>query len=131
MDVSRKIVLDKLEFPKYKSRRIIGISTACIEWVDTKLVYAAVIARASPIVSIVVFKNNENKFHHLYSINMLPDKEENAENLEEVEGQTYDSLPASVSFSLDSEFLSITTFNGTVKVVKMPMVIDPIANDAL
>lgn len=74
-----------MDFPKYKSRRIISISTACIEWVDTRLVYAAVLARASPIVSIVIFKNNENKFHHVYSINMLPEQE-NSETLEEVEG---------------------------------------------
>lgn len=85
LDVSRKIVLDKMEFPKYKSRRIISITTACLEWVDTRLVYAAIVARASPIVSIVVFKNNENKFRHIYSINMLPEQE-NVETLEEVEG---------------------------------------------
>ena len=57
LDVSRKLVLDKKEVPKYKGKRIINISTACIEWVDTKLIYAAVVARASPIVSIFVFKN--------------------------------------------------------------------------
>ena len=74
-----------MEFPKYKSRRIISITTACLEWVDTRLVYAAIVARASPIVSIVVFKNNENKFRHIYSINMLPEQE-NVETLEEVEG---------------------------------------------
>lgn len=85
LDVSRKIVLDKMEFSKYKSRRIISITTACLEWVDTRLVYAAIVARASPIVSIVVFKNNENKFRHIYSINMLPEQE-NVETLEEVEG---------------------------------------------
>jgi hypothetical protein len=89
LDVSRKIVLDKKEFPKYDSRRIVSISTACLEWVDTRIIYAAIAARASPIISIVVFKNNENKFHHLYSINMLPDAE-NSEALEENEGQTYD-----------------------------------------
>ena len=75
LDVSRKIILDKKEFPKYEGRRIISISTACLEWVDTRLIYAAVIARASPIISIVVFKNNENKFNHIYSINLMPDAE--------------------------------------------------------
>ena len=125
MDVSRKIVLDKKEFARYEGRRIISISTACLEWVDTRLVYAAVVARASPIVSIVVFKNNENKFRHLYSINMLPEVE-NLDALEENEGQTYDQLPASVTLSLDCEFLSVTTFNGTVKIIKMPPVLDPI-----
>lgn len=85
MDVSRKVVLDKMEFEKYKSRRITCVSTACIEWVDTRLVFVAVVARASPVVSVVVFKNNENKFHHLYSVNMQPELE-NAETLEENEG---------------------------------------------
>ena len=111
--------------PRYEGRRIISISTACLEWVDTRLIYTAIVARASPIVSIVVFKNNENKFHHLYSINMLPDVE-NADSIEENEGQMYDKLPASVEVSLDGEFLAVTTYDGTVKIVKMPPVIDPI-----
>lgn len=128
LDVSRKVVLDKKEMPKYEGRRIVSISTACLEWVDTRLIFAAIVARASPIVSIVVFKNNENKFHHLYSVNMLPEVE-NPDSLEENEGQTYDQLPASVELSLDGEFLSVTTYDGTVKVIKMPPVIDPIQNE--
>jgi hypothetical protein len=85
LDVSRKLVLDKKEVPKYKGKRIINISTACIEWVDTKLIYAAVVARASPIISIFVVKNNDNKIHHLYSLNVCPEFE-NPENLENNEG---------------------------------------------
>jgi len=88
IDVSRKLVLDKKELPKYEGRRIIDISTACIEWVDTRLIYTAIIARASPIISIVIFKNNENKFNHIYSVNMLPDAE-NGDSLEENEDQKY------------------------------------------
>lgn len=130
LDVSRKIVLDKKDFPRYEGRRIVSIATACLEWVDTRLIYAAVVARASPIVSIVVFKNNENKFRHLYSINMLPEVE-NADALEENEGQSYDLLPASVTLSLDCEFLSVTTYNGTVKIIKMPPVLDPIQNEPI
>lgn len=123
-------MLDKKEFPKYEGRRIVSISTACLEWVDTRLIYAAIVARASPIISIIVFKNNENKFHHLYSINMLPDVD-NADSLEENEGQTYDQLPAEVKLSIDAEFLSVTTYNGTVKIIKMPPVIDPIQNEPI
>ena len=85
LDVSRKLVLDKKEFPRYEGRRIVSISTACLEWVDTRLIYAAVVARASPIISIVVFKNNENKFRHLYSINTMPEVD-NVDALEENEG---------------------------------------------
>lgn len=85
MDVSRKLVLDKKDLHRYKGKRIINISTACIEWVDTKLIYAAVVARASPIISILVIKNNENKICHLYSINICPEFE-NPDQLENNEG---------------------------------------------
>ena len=47
-----------MEFPKYKSRRIVSITTACLEWVDTRLVNAAIVARASPNGSKEIFKNN-------------------------------------------------------------------------
>jgi len=64
-------MLDKktlFEAPK----QIIGITTATLVWLDTRLTYVAVIARANPIVKIVVFKNNENKLHHLYNLNTCP-----------------------------------------------------------
>lgn len=125
LDVSRKLVLDKKEVPKYKGKRIINISTACIEWVDTKLIYAAVVARASPIVSIFVFKNNDNKIHHLYSANVCPEIE-NPDNLENNEGQTYGQLPSEANLSMDCEFLSVSSFDGTIKIIKMPAIIDPI-----
>ena len=85
IDVSRKLIVDKKEFPRYKGKRIINISTSCIQWVDTKLIYAAVVARASPIISILVFKNNENKICHLYSANVCPEFD-NPDNLENNEG---------------------------------------------
>jgi hypothetical protein len=72
-DVSRKLVLDKMVLPKYEGRRIQHIATASLEWVDTTLTYLAVIARGTPIISIVVFKQNENKLYHFNSINMCPD----------------------------------------------------------
>jgi len=75
MDVSRKIILDKIEIEIYKSRRITNISTCTVEWTDTKLTYAAIIARGSPVVSIIAFKHNENKLYNLYSLNMCPDLE--------------------------------------------------------
>ena len=43
LDASRKSILDKKEILKYKGRRIISIATCCIEWVDTRLVYFAVV----------------------------------------------------------------------------------------
>jgi hypothetical protein len=85
MDVSRKIILDKKALPKYEGRRILDISTACLEWIDTRLIYAAIVARGSPIVSIVCFKHNENKLYHIYSINACPELE-NPDALETNEG---------------------------------------------
>jgi hypothetical protein len=63
LDISRKLVLDKMDIERYAGRRITCISTATLEWVDTKLIYAAIAARGSPIVTIVVFKHNENKMY--------------------------------------------------------------------
>ena len=85
VDASRKVVMNKKELPNFEGRRINNISTATLEWVDSKLTLSAVIARGSPTVHIVAFKHNENKFHHFYSINMCPDLE-NPESLETNEG---------------------------------------------
>jgi hypothetical protein len=84
----------------------------------------AVVARGSPIVSIICFKHNENKLYSFYSLNTCPSLE-NADNLEVNEGQTYKELPAETKLSLDCEFMSIISFDGTVKIVKMPDIIDP------
>lgn len=75
MDVSRKQVLDKIQLPMFKSRRIINISTASLEWINTRLTYAAVVARGSPFVQVVVFRHNENKLYHIYSLNTCPELE--------------------------------------------------------
>ena len=48
----------------------------------------AVIARGSPVISIIAFKQNENKLYHFNSINMSPELE-NKDELEKNEGQTY------------------------------------------
>ena len=53
-------------------RRVQNISTATLTWMDTKLSYAAVIARGSPQVKILCYKHNENKLHLLYTLNTCP-----------------------------------------------------------
>jgi len=63
-------VLDKNEI--FNGRRILSISTASVVWVDTKLTYIAVIARGSPLVKVLCYKNNENKLILFYSLNMCP-----------------------------------------------------------
>ena len=128
MDVSRKIVLDKICIEAIKSRKIINISTATLEWIDTKLTYAAIVARGSPFINIICFKHNENKLYNLYTLNTCPDLE-NAECLEQNPKQTYTMLPHSAKISLDGEFLSINSFDGRVRIVKMPPIIDPIQNE--
>ena len=61
-----------MQIAKFEGRRVINISTATIEWIDTKLTYIAVVARGSPFISIVGFKHNENKLYSLYSLNTCP-----------------------------------------------------------
>ena len=56
MDVSKKTCFDTKKIEAYKGRRIVSISSCCLEWLDTTLIYIAVVARASPIVSILVCK---------------------------------------------------------------------------
>jgi hypothetical protein len=77
------------------------------------------------VLSNMVDKNNDNKIHHLYSANVCPEIE-NPDNLENNEGQTYGQLPSEANLSMDCEFLSVTSFDGTIKIIKMPAIIDPI-----
>lgn len=128
LDASRKLVLCKKEIEAFKGRRIISLSSATLEWVDTRLVYIAVVARGSPVVSVLGFKLSENKFYHFYSINVAP-QFDNADSLEQNDGQKYDKLPAEGNISVDGEFLTVTCFDGSVKVIKMPPVIDPLKEE--
>lgn len=129
MDVSRKLVLDKMQIEKFKGRRIQNISTATLQWVDTKLTYMVVVARGSPLVSIICFKHNENKLYSLYTLNSCPSFE-NPDELERNDGQTYLKLPSETKLSLDCDFLSIISYDGAVKVIKMPAILDPMQNDS-
>lgn len=117
-----------MQIERFKGRRIQNISTATLQWLDTKLTYLAVVARGSPIVTIICFKHNENKLYSLFTLNTCPSLE-NPDTLEQNDGQTYLSLPSETKLSLDCEFLSITSFDGTVKLVKMPPILDPMQND--
>jgi hypothetical protein len=113
--------------PLYKGRRILSMSISCLEWLDSRLVYVAVVARASPIVSILCYRHSENKLHHCYSINTNTEIPlDKLEEIETVENISYSKMPAEVSLSPDCEFMSITTFDGEVKVLKMPPVFDPL-----
>lgn len=80
MDVSRKLILDKTQnlFGKQATEEsdevvapkfIQHIETGTIEWTDSKLTFAIVIARSSPIIKFLLFKHSENKLFHLYSMN--------------------------------------------------------------
>ena len=118
-----------MAIPSYEGRRIISISTAVLQWVDTRLIYVAAVARGSPIVTVFCFKHNENKFHSLYNINVCTGIE-NVDNLEANDNQSYMELPAEAKFSLDAEFLAVTCFNGAVLLLRMPPIVDPMQVEA-
>ncbi len=93
-------------------------------WLDTKLTYVAVAARGLPIVKILVFKHSENKLYHIYSLNTCPHLP-NPESLDTNPEQSYLDLPCEVKLSYEFGFMSITTFGGEVRVVKLPAIINP------
>ena len=62
-------MLDKKQLFEHP-RLILNISTATVVWLDTRLTYVTVVARASPFVKVLIFKHNENKLYHIYNINM-------------------------------------------------------------
>ena len=72
MDVSKTKIFDTKTVANHAGRRIQSVSTSCLSWLDTKLCYVAVVARASPMINILAFKLNENKLYHLNTINMVP-----------------------------------------------------------
>jgi hypothetical protein len=72
-DASRKLMLDKKSlYESPNPRQILNISTATLVWLDTKLTYVSVVARANPIVKVLIFKHNENKLYHIYNLNICP-----------------------------------------------------------
>jgi hypothetical protein len=72
LDSQRKLVLGKLQLENFKGRRIQSISTATLEWVDSRLCYAAVSASGSPFIEILTFKVSENKLRHMFTLNTCP-----------------------------------------------------------
>jgi len=95
-----------------------------VVWVDTKLTYVTVVARASSIVRILAFKHNENKLYHLYNLNICPTLA-NPDLLDSNPEQSYQELPSEAKLSPDNSFVAVTSFNGEVKLFKMPAIINP------
>ena len=103
------------------------MSLAALEWLDSRLVYVAVVARASPIIHVLVYRGSENKFYHAYSLNTCSDiPSDKLDEIETVENISYAKMPAEVQLSPDGEFMAVTTFDGEVKVLKMPHIFDPL-----
>jgi hypothetical protein len=123
-DGGRKLMLDKKALFEAHPRQILNISTASILWIDTKLTYVTVVARASSIVRILAFKHNENKLYHLYNLNVCPTLA-NPDSLDSNPEQSYLDLPSEAKLSPDNAFLVVTSFNGEVKLLKMPAIINP------
>jgi len=128
MDASRKIVLDRFKVPTFEGRRITSISSCSIEWVGTQLTYIAVVARGSPIVNIIIFKNNENKMRLLHTFNICKDLA-TPEDPESTPHQSYQEFPHQVKLSVDCVFLAVTMLNGEVNLIKMPPVLSPLSDD--
>lgn len=93
-------------------------------WLDTKLTYVSVVARASPFVKILVFKHNENKLYHIYNLNMCPSIA-NPDSIDSNPDQSYLELPAEAKLSQECAFMAVTTYSGEVKLVKLPPIINP------
>ncbi len=124
-DASRKLTLDRKQVFEGHPRLILSITTSTVVWIDTRLTYAAVVGRASPVIKILVFKDNENKLHHLYNLNVCPTLA-NPDSLEANPDQSYLELPSEVLLSPDCQFLTVTSFNGDVRLIKMPSIINPV-----
>jgi len=77
------------------------------------------------VVKVLAFKHSENKLYHLYNLNMCPTLA-NPDSLESNPEQSYLELPSEAKISTDAAFLAITAFNGEIKLVKMPAIINPI-----
>lgn len=125
-DTSRKIILDKMQL--FEGRRILSISNCTIVWCDTKLTYVSVTARGSPEVKILIFKHNESKMRLLYKINVCPHLP-NPDSLETNPDQSYLELPAETKLSLDGLFLTVISFGGEVKLLKMPPILNPLKEE--
>ena len=82
------------------------------------------VARANPVVKIVLFKHNENKLYHIYNLNTLPSLA-NPDSLDANSEQSYLELPSEARLSQDALFMTINTFGGEVKVVRLPAIINP------
>lgn len=82
------------------------------------------VARASPVIRILAFKHNENKLYHLYNLNVCPSLA-NPDNLDANPDQSYLDLPSEAKLSPDNAFLVVTSFNGEVKLFRMPAIINP------
>lgn len=126
-DVSRKLVLDKKQLFEVP-RRILNITTATLAWVETKLTYISVITRGNPYIKLLCFKHNENKLYLLYNINLCPHLP-NPDNLESNPEQSYLELPAEAKISFDCLFMSVTSFNGDVRIIKLPPIINPLKEE--
>lgn len=104
------------------------MSSCTLDWVGTQLTYVAASARGSPFVNIMIFKHNENKLRHLYTFNMMPSLENVGEPWTNSE-QTYTGFPYEVKLSIDGVFLAVTMFDGSINLMKMPDILNPLEED--
>jgi hypothetical protein len=111
---------------EYKAPKFIQhIETSTIEWCDSKLTFASVIARSCPTIEFLCFKHSENKLFHLYTLNFCPPLEN------EDPERSYLDLPSECKMSKDCHFMTITTYGGEIKFMKMVPMVDAFKGDVI
>lgn len=116
IDCARKLLLTKAE--AFQGRRIAGVSTASVAWLDTHLVVVAVCARGSGHVNVFFYKNNESKLYHHYRVKV-------AEPAEAQEDTAADEYPRQVKVSADGLYVAVTLCSGEVLVLEVPPIPEP------
>lgn len=114
LDAARKIILDSTQ--AIESKWVSQIESKCILWADTELYFIPVVQRGVSEIKIYALKNNENKFYHFYTIKGIVPDTESVPTPETF----YLDYPWETKLSEDCLFLLVTTYWGTVWVLRMP-----------
>lgn len=97
-------------------RRITNFDSKAIQWADTHLFYISVISRAVPDVKLYIMRANENKLYQFGTLKgLVPDADANP-----TPDTCYLDYPWEAKISEDCVFMSVTSYRGTVFVVKLP-----------
>jgi hypothetical protein len=119
-------MLDSFELPECDGRRVLSLSSCTLDWVGTQLTFIACVVRGVTKIPVLVFRHNDNKIKHMYSVTGLCQNIENEFAPESIPKQSYKEFPMEVSFSPECSFLTVTMYTGEIKVCKMPPILNPL-----